>query len=314
MSTESLRNRAVAAIALLAALAWAGSAQAQRFSDWSAPTNLGLAINTASTDGCPFISKDGLSLYFASNRPGGAGGLDIYVSPRASASEPWGHPQILGPTINTASGELCPTLTVDGHFLFFVSDRPGGCGGQDLYVSRRHNKRDDLGWEPPLNLGCEVNSAANDFTPSYIDDDDTGVITLYFSSSRPGGPGGTDIYASTLREDGTFGPAVLLEELSTAFNDQRPNVRHDGKEIFFDSDRPGSLGFDLWVATRESGGEPWSMPVNLGPLVNSAAVEGRPAVSFRGTELYFMSSRPGGFGGIDLYVTTRSRRRGKPSP
>ncbi len=282
--------------------------QAQQFSDWSAPANLGPTINSAGTDGCPFISKHDLSLYFASNRPGTLGGLDIWVSERGSVDDPWGPPQNLGLNINAASNELCPTLTIDGHSLYFVSDRPGGCGGQDLYVSRRHNKRDNFGWQPPVNLGCDVNSSSDDFTPSYFEDEETGSIRLYFSSARPGGPGGTDIYVSTLNEDGFFGPAVPVVELNTPFNDQRPNIRRDGLELFFDSNRPGSLGStDLWVSTRPSTSDPWSAPVSLGPILNSAGLEGRPAISFKGTSLYFMSNRPGGFGGIDLYVSTRSK-------
>jgi hypothetical protein len=292
---------------LLLALALAPRDWAHGFSEWSTPENLGPVVNTGSTDGCPFIARDGLSLYFASNRPGGAGGLDLYVSERATPYDPWGTPANLGSNINGGGNELCPTLSLDGRLLFLVSDRPGGCGAQDLYVSWRYDKHDEVGWQPPVNLGCEVNSSANDFTPSFIEHARTGTTTLYFSSNRSGGPGGTDIYASVLGAGGAFGSPQLVEGLNTEFNDQRPNVRPDGREIFFDSDRPGTLGStDLWVATRARPSDPWSMPENL-ESVNTETVEGRPSISFDGKRLYFMSSRAGGFGGIDLYVT---RRRG----
>jgi hypothetical protein len=290
---------------LLLALALAPGAWAHGFSEWSTPVNLGAVVNTASTDGCPFIARDGLSLYFASNRPAGAGGLDLYVSERATPYHPWGTPANLGSTINGVGNELCPTLSLDGRLLFLVSDRSGGCGGQDLYVSWRYDKHDEMGWQTPVNLGCEVNSSANDFTPSFIEHDQTGAVTLYFSSNRSGGPGMTDIYSSVLGDGGVFDPPQLVEGLNTEFNDQRPNVRPDGREIFFDSDRPGTLGStDLWVSRRAKRSDSWSEPENLESL-NTDAVEGRPAISFHGNELYFMSARGGGLGGLDLYVTRR---------
>jgi Tol biopolymer transport system component len=192
--------------------------------------------------------------------------------------------------------------------LFFVSDRPGGCGAQDLYVAWRRDRRNDFGWETPENLGCVVNSPSNDFTPSLFEDEATSETILYFSSNRPGGPGGTDIYSSMLESSGTFGLANVDWALSTAADDQRPNVRKDGLEIFFDSNRPGSLSdsADLWTSTRTSATDPWAPPTNLTRL-NSGATEGRPSLSFDGQTLYFMSSRIGGFGGIDLYRATRTK-------
>jgi hypothetical protein len=106
-----------------------------------------------------FISKKGLSLYFTSatcgsdpSPPGcrpGFGGWDIFVCQRATVNDPWGPAQNLGPAINTPYNEGAPSLSVDGHRMYFASNRPGGFGGNDLYVSRRHDKRDDFGWQPP---------------------------------------------------------------------------------------------------------------------------------------------------------------------
>ena len=128
-----LKNYATAfGVLLTLAFAAARDARAQQFTDWSPPVNLGAGVNTPAVEGCPFISKDGLSLYFASTRPGGQGGQDIYVAERASLDAPWGTPRNLGPAVNGAGNEVCPMLTTDGHQLYFVSDRAGGCGGQDL--------------------------------------------------------------------------------------------------------------------------------------------------------------------------------------
>ena len=100
-------------------------------------------------------------------------------------------------------------------------------------------------------------------------------------------------------------------ELNGPFRDTRTAIRRDGLEMFLSLDaagRPGGIGSqDLWVSTRATTADPWSTPVNLGPTVNTTAFDGAPALSFDGTTLYFFSTRPGGFGGNDLYVTMRQR-------
>lgn len=295
---------------------------AQQFSPWAPAVNLNNyptsgagAVNSTATEVDPYISKDGLSLYFACDGcPGSLGGYDIYVSHRATKSDPWGTPQNLGPGVNSAFKEANPSLSTDEHRLFFTSDRPGGYGAVDIYVSRRHNRKDDFGWQPPENLGAGVNSAANDRSPSYFEDESTGGIVLFFNSDRPGGLGGDDIYSSTLQPDETFGPATLVLELSTARNEQQPAIRKDGLEIFFASNRFGGTGgggggIDLWTSTRPSTSAPWATPVNLGPLVNTLNHDGSPAISFDGTALYFISAgRSDGTGPLlDLYITTREK-------
>jgi hypothetical protein len=300
---------------------------AQQFSEWSAPINLG-AVNSTGGDFFPFVSRNGLSLYFTSQTcvptpfPGcrpGFGGWDIFVSQRATVDDPWGPAQNLGPTINTSSNEGAPALSPDGHVMFFASTRPGGFGGNDIYVSRRHNKRDDFGWQPPENLGGNVNTSANEASPELFEDDATGVITLYFESNRVDGPGpytndpssnGNDIYASLLQPDDMFGVATLVAELSTPYADRQPTVRRDGLEIVFASNRPGPDavgGLDLWVSTRAATSDPWPPPVDLGPLVNYAGNDAGPAFSFDGRTLYFQSDRPGGYGQYDLHAITRTK-------
>lgn len=258
------------------------------------------------------MSKTGLSLYFASNRPGGFGGLDIYASQRASLDDPWGPPVNLGPPINSAANDHCALLLPDGHTLIFVSARPGGFGDNDLYFSRRHDTNDDLGWEEPFNLGTGVNTVFNDQTPGLFEDE-SGVVTLYFASNRPGGFGSFDVYASVLGSDGVFGPAAQVPELSSPFGDIFPTPRRDGLELFLTSNRPGTAGGnDLLVSTRSSTWEPWSIPVNMGPDINSTVNDARGAIAFDRTTVIFFSNRAGGFGDNDLYVITRDKLTGKP--
>lgn len=256
-------------------------------------------FNGASLDGCPFVSRDGKTFYMASNRPGGLGGIDIWVSKRASVDDPWGAPANVGAPVNSEANDFCPTISRDGHLFYFVSNRAGGCGGDDIYTTRL---RAD-GWDPVENLGCEVNSSANEASPFPLPERADGPV-LYFSSTRSGGG---DLFRSE-SHGGIFGPAESFAGVnSPTANDGQPNLRRDGLELFFFSTRPGGLGMqDLYSATRASVREPWSTPVNLGPLVNSAAPDTRPSLSWGGTTLYFGSGRAGGEGDSDHYVTTRA--------
>jgi len=281
------------------------------FSDWSDPVWLGPIVNSNLDDEHPAISNDGLSLYISSYRPGGFGGEDIWVSQRDSLDDPWGPPQNLGPNINSDGNEFGPDFSPDGHWLFFSSTRPpGAIGAPQIWVSYRKDVDDDFGWGPAVNLGPDINlPGLDDNAPTFFHDHKTGATSIYFNSHlRTDGPGDFDIYVSTQRENGTFRRAKVVRELSSLQRDTRTAIRRDGLEMFITSNRPGgSAGIDLWVATRETTRDVWSTPINLGPTINTASDDGGPALSCDGTTLYFYSTRPGGSGGRDLYVTTRHK-------
>jgi len=280
-------------------------------SEWSTPINLGSVVNSEFNDFAPAVSKNGLSLYFSSDRPGSLGPSDIWVSQRSSRDDPWGDPVNLGPPVNTTFGERAPCFSRDGHWMFFVSNRPGGLGDDDIWASWRTNVHDDFAWQPAVNLGAGVNSAFFDAGVAFFENDEAGTPQLFVSSTRPGGPGGEDIYVSAQTADGSFGPATLVPELSSPQADRRMTIRFDGLEIIFFSNRPGTLGgADLWSSTRETVFDSWSVPVNLGPAVNSTSNDAPSYLSSDGRTLFVTSDRPGGFGGLDLYVTTRERIRG----
>jgi hypothetical protein len=219
------------------------------WSNWSAPVNLGSVINSTANDQHPSISQDGLSLYFVSDRAGGYGGLDIYVSQRASVDDPWGPPQNLGPTVNSDATDMAPDLTSDGHRLFLHSGRVGGCGDFDLYVSTREDVHDDFGWSAPVNLGCTINSSARDAGPTYTEE--AGGPTLYFTSTRLGGPGDFDIYKSTMGRGGARPRAerTVSRYPNGHFADRARVVhlvrRHRAPQR---SGRPGSVGLDPCLA------------------------------------------------------------------
>jgi hypothetical protein len=282
-----------------------------RFSDWSPPVHLGPLVNSPAVENGGDISKDGLSLYFGSNRPGGHGVQDLYVSQRPSLDAPWGAPVNLGQPVNSPFTDTGAHLSRDGHLLFFNSSRPGGSGSVDVWVSWRMNVHDDFAWEEPVNLGPPVNSARFDGGISIWGPE------LYFWRGTPD-PAGIvapidgDIYMSEITGQ-TFREPTLVPELTSAAHEQKPSIRFDGREIFLSSDRPGSMTLpggvvreDIWVSVRQGNGQTWEPPANVGPVVNSTFRDTQPALSEDGTMLFFLSDRPGGVGNLDIYVTTRT--------
>ena len=143
-----------------------------------------LGINDEFSNAQPALSKDGKTLYFASDRIGGQGGTDIYVSTR-NANGIWGDPKNLGADVNTQYDEKFPFIADDGT-LYFSANTPNGLGGLDIYKT----KMTDGKWSKPENLGAPVNSSSDDF--SFIIDGSN--KTGFFASNRPGGTGEDDIY------------------------------------------------------------------------------------------------------------------------
>ena len=166
------------------------------------------------------------------------------------------------------------------------------------------NAKADFTFGTPINLGPIVNSPSVDWMPSLSADG----LTLYFGSRRGGGFGAEDIYVTTRETTGDpWGePSNLGPPVNTSSWEQGPSISADGLSLFFSSDRPGGVGTEsIWVTTRETKEDPWGTPVNLGSKVNSSARDWAPSISADGLELFFGSNRSGGYGGLDLWVTTR---------
>ena len=140
------------------------------------PTNLGPLVNSSADDSVPSLSADGLILVFASERPGGQGEADLWMTTRATTSEPWVEPQNLGSPVNTPDTDWCLSLSPDGCTLYYASQRSGGIGGSDIWVSMRATTDD--AWGEPVNLGPAINHSGHDGTP-FISEDG---LELYFSS------------------------------------------------------------------------------------------------------------------------------------
>jgi hypothetical protein len=165
-----------------------------RSAPWAMPENLGPTINTPDMDNLPWMTPDGLELYFSSNRPGGYGAADIWVARRITPNDPWEEPVNLGPVVNSPVDDCGPCLSPDGLVLFF-SDwdspegpyRPGGLGRSDMWMTRRKSIADP--WEPPVNLGHDMNTNQYDSGPGISPDGST----LYFTHGRYGALSSWDI-------------------------------------------------------------------------------------------------------------------------
>jgi len=314
-------------LALAAIVFWSLSAvlvtdaQSRRrteFSDWSAPVNIGAPINTEFDDNVPVLTKDEKTLFFTSTRmPGGEGGEDIWVSHRRNKNSRWEEPVNLGPTINTSFMDRMRSISDDGRIILFQSNRQSGSyGGSDIWAIVRKNPNDDFGWSEPVNLGPVINTQYNEVAAKYLFDERHRNGNLFFSSARPGGFGGPDIYESEITENGFASPLNIVE-LNTASLESCFWVRKDGREIIFSTNRPNLTGdmnmYDLWVSTRSSVYENWSPPESLGSTINSEGyLDVNPMLASEDRTLYFASSRPnshGPAGNMDIYLSTRTRLR-----
>jgi hypothetical protein len=276
--------------------------------------NAGPPVCSSYDDSSPFISSDGLSLYFASNRPGGSGDFDLWVSTRTpvlrsspateggSTSETWSEPVNLGQTINSSSLEWHPSLTADGLELYFDSDRPNGQGSWDLWVSKRDSIEDD--WGTPVNLGPQINTSIFEESSSISGNG----LTLLWNSKRSGGFGDSDIWMTTRSSrDQPWGePVNIGPDINTELLESNAVISADDSAIFFTAwPWPDGYGdFDIWFSRRNGIDADWSEPVNIGPNVNTAFSEYCPNISSDGTMLYFSdwpTQRPGGNGAEDIW-------------
>ncbi len=262
------------------------------------PTNLGPVVNTSSSEGARAMSADGCVMYFGSDRPGGYGGRDVYVTTRQSKDDAWGPATNLGPIVNGPSYDVPFSISADGLSLYLTSDRAGGHGGVDIYVARR--VAPDAPWGTPENLGPTINSPWNDANPCISADG----LSLYFSSYRPGGFGSSDLWV-TMRaalSDPWGLPTNFGSTVNSVYAEFQPSISVDGLALFFAYDTTNGAGpDDIYVTTRTSVSDPWSPRINLGPPVNTSADDYYPSISSDGSTLYWCSTRPGGYGGGDIW-------------
>ena len=263
------------------------------------PVSIGSSINTENDEYWPSITADGQTLMFTrQTRYGNSatgyqlGQEDFYVS--YLLENKWQKAINAGAPINTSNNEGAQTISSGGNYMYFTAcDRPGGLGSCDLYFSAFDREK----WSVPINIGAPVNTSYWESQPSVSAD---GKI-LFFSSSRPGGIGGKDIWYSVIKENGNWSiPVNMGDTVNTEGDEMSPFIHFDGRTLYFASDgRPGMGGFDLFF-TRMNDDSTWSQPKNLGYPINTFNDEMGLIIEAGGQKAIF-SSKHDNVNGKDLF-------------
>ena len=265
------------------------------------PVNLGENVNSAWNEYHPFLTGDSKEMLFTVRRPHDEQTVckhckeeeDIYSSVQQNGI--WQPRVKLKSPINTGYNEGAQCISSDGNYLFFtICSSDVGYGSCDIYWSKREGDH----WLEPKNCGPKVNTKYWESQPSMATDGKT----IYFTSNRPGGFGGMDLWKTEMITEGVFLDPINLGEVINSLNDEiSPFIHFDQKTLFFSSDgHLGMGGKDLFY-TKLKADETWSLPTNLGYPINSYQDESGIFINAHGNVAYFASGRPGGFGGLDLY-------------
>jgi len=205
---------------------------------WQSPENLGPVVNSSAWESAPCISPDGLSLYFEIFR---SGEWDIWVTTRATKDADWGEPVNLGPTFNSLTPDLSPSISADGLSMFFDSGREGGYGMGDIWIATRATIDDP--WGEPVNLGPPINTSDFDVQASMSTDG----LVLFFTSNRSGNQ---DLWYTTRAtpSDPWGEPISLGETVNSSVAEAYPKISADGRTLYFNTEElPGGLGsYDHW--------------------------------------------------------------------
>ena len=207
--------------------------------NWGKAFNAGFPLNTISNEGAQSLSSDGRYMYFtACERPDGMGRCDIYYS--AFDGLNWSLPVNVGPPVNTSGWESQPSISANGHMLFFASNRAGGVGGMDLWYSVLSEKGS---WKQPVNLGPVINTPGDEMSPFIHFDGHS----LYFSSNGRIGMGGYDIFISRMNDDTTWTEPKNLGYPINTFNDELGLIIDArGQIAYFSSKRDAGKGKDIY--------------------------------------------------------------------
>lgn len=257
-----------------------------------APQNIGDSINTTDLEYFPSLTIDGKKFIFTKRIKNKE---SFYESDRENGT--WGKAFPLSGKINSDQFNVgAQNISQDGEWLVFTGcNFPQGNGSCDLYISYLTKN----GWSEPQNLGWDVNTEFWESTPSLSPD----KRDLYFSSDRPGGYGGRDIYVSHRTEKGWSKPENLGPEINTPGDESTPFIHADNQTLYFNSS--GLPGYsekpDLFVTRKQPDGK-WSKPENLGYPINTIGDEGSMIVDADGKTAYYSSDKIDSKGGLDIYT------------
>lgn len=244
------------------------------------PIKMGSAINTPLIEYHPALTADGSTMIYVQLGEGKYRNEDLYQAQQISQdSFTAGQPIEV---LNTVNDEGAFTLSQDGNTLIFTAcNRQNSIGGCDLYISFRKGNS----WSPARNLGPKVNSRFWDSSPSISTDG----RTIYFSSKRPGGLGGSDLWYVTLDKKNKWLEAKNLgTDINTPGNDETPFLHPDNTTLYFVSDGHIGMGsYDIYSSKFID--DKWATPKNLGYPINTTAREGGIFVDLAGNRAYYSS-------------------------
>jgi outer membrane protein OmpA-like peptidoglycan-associated protein len=255
------------------------------------PESVGEGINTADDEYWPSITVDGQTLMFTRQTKPDKSNQgrsnysqeDFYIS--YLRDRKWQNAVNAGAPLNTDQNEGAQSLSSDGTYMYFTAcGRSGGLGSCDIYFSALHDGK----WSMPVNLGSPVNTPYWETQPSV---NATGKM-LFFSSNRPGGSGGKDLWYSVYKQNGKWSvPKNLGKTINTSGDEISPFIHFDGRTLYFSSDgRPGMGGLDIYFSKMDDD-TTWSEPVNLGYPINTFNDEMGLTIESGGQKAYFSSQR-----------------------
>jgi outer membrane protein OmpA-like peptidoglycan-associated protein/tetratricopeptide (TPR) repeat protein len=260
-----------------------------------APKNLGDSVNSSSSEYYPSVTVTDDALVFT-RRTGNA--REDFLLSAINSKDSFNKAAPLDGDINLEPRKGAITVSQDGDWLFFAADIAGaGIGGFDIYKS----VYTPSGWSEQENLGDSINTDFWESSPAISPD----KRALYFSSTRPGGYGGADLYVSYLKPNGRWNEAVNMgPTINTAGDEMAPFIHADNQTLYFTSDGlPGYGGSDLFVLKKLPNGQ-WGIPENMGYPINTIENEGSLAVAADGYTAYYASDREDSRGGLDIYSFT----------
>lgn len=275
--------------------------------------NLGANINTEYPEYSPVISADQRMMIFTSRRPENVGGKvdsrdqmyfeDLYYSVMNDSGK-WSKAIPMGQNINTAGHEATIGISADGQQLLIYKDDQGD---GNIYLSYQQGDS----WGAPAKLTDNVNS--KDWEPSATITPDGN--TLYFSSNRAGGMGGTDIYRSVRLPNGDWSkPQNLGAPINTKYDEDAPSILADGLTLYYASNGDQSMGgFDILSTTKDEETNTWNKPVNVGYPVNTTDDDIFFAPTPDNTHAYYSSaSSVNGMGEKDICLLTFPGKQQNP--
>lgn len=269
--------------------------------------NMGTEINSPFADYVPIVTPDENTLFFTSRREGSSNNKkdvygncleDVYFSVKEKGK--WKKAENIGAPINSETNDACVAVSPDGQRMIIFKTSADGATG-DLYITKLGN---DNNWEALVKMGKEINSQFIETSACFSND----TSEIYFSSNRPGGFGGKDIYRIKKLPNGRWAmPFNLGQAINTAYDDDAPYLHPDGITLYFSSKGHNTMGdFDVFKSVLDRENNQFSKAENLGYPINNVGNDIFFLLSVDGQRGYYSSAKEDTYGNLDIYqIDTR---------